>query len=348
MSVGVLERPATASAPEASSGGVSGPPGHAPLVLAPLQARVAPAVPDPAPHHRRGGGRRGRLGRRGQHAAGGQRRVRHGPRPRDLQPDAHEQVVVGQPRSLWRRRSPRSSTPSARCRSSPTRRSPSPARRRRTSSGPRTPMAPMAGRCCSCSRGTTRPGRTRSPSRRAWRPSSTCRVGRHLVPGRQDRRRHRAEPPEPARRVRARPARPGDAPDAGERPLRRIAQHAPLVPQLPVLLHHDAGRHEQQPHQPVDHHPGVGDRGHAPHRLGVDRRLHRAGTAPHALPRHARVDGGDRPQRPAGPGGQRRHRRGRRRRLGVRAGSGALAGLPAAQRAERAPRHSDLRAALGT
>ena len=86
MSVGVLERPATESAPEPTTGGVAGPPGHAPLVLAPLQARMAPAVPDPAAHHRRGGGRRGRLGRRGQHAAAGQRRVRHGPRPRDVQP----------------------------------------------------------------------------------------------------------------------------------------------------------------------------------------------------------------------------------------------------------------------
>ena len=191
-------------------------------------------------------------------------------------------------------------------------------------------------------------GPNRSPSRPGLASELNLRVGRHLVPGRQDRRRHRAEPPEPARRVRARPARPGDAPDAGERPLRRIAQHAPLVPQLPVLLHHDAGRHEQQPHQPVHHHPGVGDRGHAPHRLGVDRRLHRARTAPHALPRHARVDGGDRPQRPARPGGQRRHRRGRRGRLGLRAGPGALAGLPAAQRAERAPRHSDVRRCRGT
>ena len=36
---------------------------------------------------------------------------------------------------------------------------------RPTSSGPRTRTAPTAGRCCSCSRGTTRPGRTRSRSR---------------------------------------------------------------------------------------------------------------------------------------------------------------------------------------
>ena len=40
--------------------------------------------------------------------------------------------------------------------------------------------------------------------------------GRHLVPGRQDRRRHRAEPPEPARRVRAGSPGAGDAPDPGD------------------------------------------------------------------------------------------------------------------------------------
>ncbi len=57
--------------------------------------------------------------------------------------------------------------------------------------------------------------------------------GRHLVPGRQGRRRHRAEPPEPARRVRARPARSGGAPDIGERPLQRVAQRARFVPQFP-------------------------------------------------------------------------------------------------------------------
>ena len=39
------------------------------------------------------------------------------------------------------------------------------------------------------------------------------RGGRHLAPGRQDRRRHRAEPPEPAGRVRTGPARAGDAPE---------------------------------------------------------------------------------------------------------------------------------------
>ena len=156
------------------------------------------------------------------------------------------------------------------------------------------------------------------------------RGGRHVVPGRQDRRRHRAEPPEPARRVRARPARPGDAPDAGERPLRRLAQRA-QIPLLPLLLHHDTGLEHQQHHQPVDHRAGVGDGRHASHRPGVDRRLHRAGPAPHALPRHARVHGGDRPQRPARPGGQRRHRRGRGGRRGLRAGPGALAGLPAAR-----------------
>ena len=48
--------------------------------------------------------------------------------------------------------------------------------------------------------------------------------GRHLAPGRQDGRRHRAEPPEPARRVRAGSPGPGDAPDPGERALRRTGR----------------------------------------------------------------------------------------------------------------------------
>ncbi len=97
MSVGVLERPVTGVGPRTDHRRRPGPPGHAPLVLASLQARMAAAVPDPAPDHRRGGGRRGRLGRRGQHAAAGQRRIRHGPRPRNVQPDAHQQVRVDQP-----------------------------------------------------------------------------------------------------------------------------------------------------------------------------------------------------------------------------------------------------------
>ena len=56
--------------------------------------------------------------------------------------------------------------------------------------------------------------------------------GRHVAPGRQDRRRHRAEPPEPARRVRARPAGAGDTPDAGERPLRRVAHRVKSLSSL--------------------------------------------------------------------------------------------------------------------
>ncbi len=140
---------------------------------------------------------------------------------------------------------------------------------------------------------------------------------RHVAPRRQDRRRHRAEPPEPARRVRARAARPGDAPDAGERPLRRIARR--LIAEHLSSYVTTPGVDQQQHHQPVDHRAGAGDRRHAPDRPGVDRRLHRAGAAPHALPRHARVHGGDRPQRPARPGGQRRHRRARGCPRGLRA-----------------------------
>ena len=106
------------------------------------------------------------------------------------------------------------------------------------------------------------------------------------------------------------------------------------------------GSRQQQRDQSRDHRAGVGDRRHAPHRAGVDRRLHRAGAAPHARPRDARVHGGDRPQRPARAAGQRRHRRRRGRRGGLRAGPGGLVGLPPAQRAERAPPHPDVRPAV--
>ena len=73
--------------------------------------------------------------------------------------------------------------------------------------------------------------------------------------------------------------------------------------------HRRPGRLNSNRDQPDDHRAGVGDRRHAADRPGVGRRLHRAGPASHALPRDARVDGGDRPQRPARAGGQRGHRR---------------------------------------
>ena len=50
------------------------------------------------------------------------------------------------------------------------------------------------------------------------------RVGDTWSPRRQDGRRHRAEPPEPARRVRAGSAGAGDAPDHDRRPLRRTGR----------------------------------------------------------------------------------------------------------------------------
>ena len=94
----------------------------------------------------------------------------------------------------------------------------------------RTRTAPTAGRCCSCCRGTTRPG----PNQIALTPGLASELNlqrrRHVVPGRQDRRRHRAEPPEPARRVRTGAARAGDEPDAGERPLRRTGRVAKALP----------------------------------------------------------------------------------------------------------------------
>ena len=69
MSVGVLERPATGSVPAPSSRWHPGPPGHGPLGLAPLPARVAPAAAHPPPHRGGGGGRRRRCRGGGQHAA---------------------------------------------------------------------------------------------------------------------------------------------------------------------------------------------------------------------------------------------------------------------------------------
>ena len=63
--------------------------------------------------------------------------------------------------------------------------------------------------------------------------------------------------------------------------------------QGPALLRHPGRVDQQQRHQPVHHRAGAGDRGHAADRPGVDRWLHRAGAAPHAFPRDARVDGGD-------------------------------------------------------
>ena len=73
----------------------------------------------------------------------------------------------------WTPRLPRWSTVSARSRSLRTRHSMSPAAPRPTIFAPRTRTAPTAGRCSSCSPGTTRPGRTRSPSLLGWRPTST-------------------------------------------------------------------------------------------------------------------------------------------------------------------------------
>ena len=213
MSVGVLERPATAVGPRADHRRRPGPPGHGPLGLAPLQARVAPAVPHPAPHRRGGGRRRRRLGRRGQHAAAGQRRVRHGPRPGDLQPvDAHEQSrrrqslahVEAQIAALEHRfgtvqviENETFSVPGSHADV------PAPV------PGPARPLR-RADAAAALGALPDRAGPDRR-SRPALASELNLRGRRHLAPGRQDRRRHRAEPPEPARRVRAGPARAGDA-----------------------------------------------------------------------------------------------------------------------------------------
>ena len=91
---------------------------------------------------------------------------------------AHQQVHDGHPRAYVAGPDrPAGASLTARCRSSRTRPSTSPARTRRISSGPRILTAPTAGRCCSCSPGTIRPVPTRSRSPPDWRPSSTLSVG---------------------------------------------------------------------------------------------------------------------------------------------------------------------------
>jgi hypothetical protein len=67
------------------------------------------------------------------------------------------------------------------------------------------PNGPYGGRCSSCSPGLTRPGRTRSPSPPGLASELNLRVGDTWPKGGKDRRRRRAESPEPARRVRACP-----------------------------------------------------------------------------------------------------------------------------------------------
>ena len=73
------------------------------------------------------------------------------------------------------------------------------------------------------------------------------RGGRHLAAGRQDRRRHRAEPAEPAGRVRAGPARAGDEPD---RRSRSSSMPRRLASELPSYIT-PAGSGNEQRHQPV-------------------------------------------------------------------------------------------------
>ena len=179
------------------------------------------------------------------------------------------------------------------------------------------------------------------PGRRHPRPGVRAQPlgGRHVAAGRQDRRRHRPEPAEPAGRVRAGPARAGDAP--GPRSASSSTPPPSAAKDLPSYVT-TAGSATTQRHQPVDHRAGPGDRRHAADRPGVDRWLHRAGPAPHAIPRDARVDGGDRPQCPARPGGERCHRRRRGRRPGLRARTGA-SGWPTARTTNRARTTSSAR-----
>ena len=345
MSVGVLERPATGSAPTTEQRRHPGPPGHGPLGLAPLPARVAPTAAHPPPHCGGGGRRRRRRRGRGQHAAAAKRRVRHGPRPRDLQPvHAHQQ---GTRRSRFAHVQAQIATLEHRFGRVQVIENETfnvPGSNQTYQLRSQDPHGPYGGPMLQLLSGQL-PDRFRPGCRHARTGVRAQPLGgRHVAAGRQDRRRHCAEPAEPAGRVRVGPARPGHAPDPGQRPLRRI----PVGGQGSALLRH-AGRVDQhQRHQPVDHRAGAGDGRHAADRPGVDRWLHRAGPAPHALPRDARVDGGDRPQCPARPGGQRRHRRRRGRRPGLRARPGALVGLPPAQRAECAPRHRTVRACPGT
>ena len=325
MSVGVLERPATGSAPEPTTGGV---PARRAMIrwawrlfkrewrqqllilllvvvaVAAVVVGSAVAVNTPPPANagfgtaddlatftstpgQRAAPTQSALGGRPDRRAGAPLRHRPGHRERDVQ-------RPGQ-------------------------------RPRPTNSGPRTRTAPTAGRCSSCCPGTIRPGRTRSP----------------LTPGLASELNLQV----------------GDTWPLGGKTVVGIVQNPQslldefaLVPpgqvtnptQVDVLFDApgvDPGRigsnvstpatvANSNPINPDDHRAGVGDGRHAADRAGVDRRLHRAGAAPDARPRDARVHGGDGPQRPARAGGQRRHRRGRGRRRGLRAGPGGLAGLP--------------------
>ena len=172
MSVGVLERPATGSAPEPTTGGV---PARRAMIrwawrlfkrewrqqllilllvivaVAAVVVGAAVAVNTPPPAN-------AGYGTADDLATFTSSRAKQ----------SHLSICI-----RWTPRSPRWSTASARSRSSRTRPSTSPAAPRPTNFGPRTRTAPTAGPCSSCSPGTTRPGRTRSPSPLGWRPSST-------------------------------------------------------------------------------------------------------------------------------------------------------------------------------
>jgi putative ABC transport system permease protein len=145
----------------------------------------------------------------------------------------------------WTPRSPRSSTASARSRSSRTRPSTCPRQHPDLPTSVPGPARPLRRPMLQLLSGHYPTG----PNQIALTPGLASELNlRWATPGprRQDRRRHRAEPPEPARRVRAGSAGTGDAPDHDRRPLRRTGR-GPGPNRVQRL---DAGLAHQQPDQP--------------------------------------------------------------------------------------------------
>ena len=284
MSVGVLERPTTGSASEAKSGGV---PARRAMVrwswrlflrewrqqllilllivvavaAVVVGAAVAVNTPPPANAGYRHGPRPGDL-----HKHPGRRRGR---RPQSAFVDA--QIAALEHRF-------------GRSRSSRTRPSASPAATRRTSSAPRTRTGPMAEPMIQLLSGHYPTG----PDQIAVTPGRGVRAEPHG-------RRHLATGGKTVVGMVQNPQSlldefalvvPGQVTHPTEV---NVLFDAPAVDagQGSALQRHDGRFAQRQPINPYDHRAGVGDRRHAADRPGVDRWLHRAGPAPHALPRDA-------------------------------------------------------------
>ena len=213
MSVGVLERPATGSAPAPTGGGI---PARRAMVrwawrlfrrewrqqllilllivvaVAAVVVGAAVAVNTPPPR---------------------QRRVRHGPRPGDLQPVDPAARQRGSPCRTCRAQIAALEHRFGRVQVIENETFNVPGSTQTYQLRSQDPHGPYGGPMLQLLSGQL-PDRFR-PDRPHPGLASELNLlgGRHVAPGRQDGRRHRAEPPEPARRVRAGPAGPGGAPD---------------------------------------------------------------------------------------------------------------------------------------